>query len=391
MKLYNTRLFMLSWIFIPLLLVWLSTGYIIGLSRKPVWSTNREVENVLASTSNVEPQVEMEKLHYKNNGLVTFWFDDAWLSQFTVAYPILEENDMRAALAVPTGMVGYEDYMSWNQVKLLQNKGWEVTSHTVHHSCEANEITEAYITQELTQSLKELNAHGLVAQHFVTPCGLNAELVTKVAKDHYLSLRSTNDGLNELPIKNPYNLKVMAVDWKNTPEEVQGWIDQAKKENLWIILMFHQIQNEESRFASTPDKLKKIVQIVKDSGIQVALPTQAIQLVMDSPVTTPTTQESTPSQNVTATPSNIFSSLANIPVSGSSVREVIIDTTPEGYVNVYAEPNINSTVIAKVNTGETYKLIESTQNWYKIEVDSAKKTQGWISINLAYEKNDNSQ
>jgi hypothetical protein len=46
--------------------------------------------------------------------------------------------------------------------------------------------------------------------------------------------------------------------------------------------MFHQVQNNESRFATTPQTLQKILTLVKESGLPVVLPSQATQLIVDT-------------------------------------------------------------------------------------------------------------
>ncbi len=291
MKLDNFRILMPSWLLVPIIMVWLSTSYLMGLTRKPVWETSANPKDaVLSATAVNQANIpEIERIHWENKGLVTLWFDDAWLSQFTTALPLLEDHSMVGALAVPTGMVGFDDYMSWNQIGLLQSKGWEIASHTVSHSCEPDELTEEFLDKELKQSLADLNTHGIRALHFVTPCGTNSDLIPKIAKNYYISLRTTVDGFNPLPVSNPYALKVQAVEWNTTPEQVAKWLEEARKKKYWLILMFHQIQNEELRFATTPARLAQMLDLIRGSDLKVVLPTQATQLIIDTEM-----QEATP-------------------------------------------------------------------------------------------------
>lgn len=361
MKLENFRIFLASWLILPLILVWMSTNYLVGLNRHPVWEvtdTPHENTEVLGKFTE-SGESDIQKIHWTGQGMVTLWFDDAWVSQFTVAYPMLEEKGMVGSLAVPTGMIGFDDYMSWNQIRLLQYKGWEINSHTIHHSCDPNELTPEYVEHELSGALEELNAHGIRALHFVTPCGLVSDLYTVDAKKYYLSLRTTIDGFNELPIINPYGLKVQAVEWKTTPEDIQRWVDEAKEKHYWLILMFHQIQKDESRFATTPQNLSKILDIIQNSGLQTVLPTQATQLIVDrlpEPPPTPTL----------------------IPTPAATIR---ILRTPTGYLRVRDNPRANAKTVAQVKPGDTYKLLDTVLDWYLIEIKTETGTSGWVSKN----------
>ena len=46
------------------------------------------------------------------------------------------------------------------------------------------------------------------------------------------------------------------------------------------------------------------------------------------------------------------------------------------FVNVRAEPNTSSDIIAKVNPGDTFTFEDTKDNWYKISVTAEKI--GWV-------------
>ena len=64
----------------------------------------------------------------------------------------------------------------------------------------------------------------------------------------------------------------------------------------------------------------------------------------------------------------------------TSIKRVRITTTPTGFLNVRSSPNTGSSVVAKVNPGETYELLEEQPGWYKIKLPSG---QGWVSSEYA--------
>ncbi|MCX7996311.1 MAG: PEGA domain-containing protein [Patescibacteria group bacterium] len=69
--------------------------------------------------------------------------------------------------------------------------------------------------------------------------------------------------------------------------------------------------------------------------------------------------------------------------------KVTIQNTPTGFLRVRSEPTVNSIEIAKVSPNETYVLVEETDGWFKIRLESG--SEGWISSDYAVkqEKSDN--
>jgi len=69
-----------------------------------------------------------------------------------------------------------------------------------------------------------------------------------------------------------------------TPAEVASWISDAKKNNQWMILNFHSIiENGEDAYHTSPANFDKMMQVVKDSGVQVMTYDKAINAFKSSP------------------------------------------------------------------------------------------------------------
>ena len=76
-------------------------------------------------------------------------FDDGYLSNYTIAYPILAELDMKATVCVVGSMLDQwvPDYMSWNDARTLQASGViDIQSHTyaLHDFANGDEIWPPY-------------------------------------------------------------------------------------------------------------------------------------------------------------------------------------------------------------------------------------------------------
>jgi len=62
-------------------------------------------------------------------------------------------------------------------------------------------------------------------------------------------------------------------------------------------------------------------------------------------------------------------------------KSVVISATPTGWLRVRNEPGLQGAEVAKVNTGESFSLLEEKDTWYKILLKDGK--DGWVSSQYA--------
>lgn len=60
-------------------------------------------------------------------------FDDGYLDSYTTALPLLQEHGFVATFYIISSVVGYPNYMGWEELQALRNAGMEIGSHTVSH------------------------------------------------------------------------------------------------------------------------------------------------------------------------------------------------------------------------------------------------------------------
>lgn len=65
------------------------------------------------------------------------------------------------------------------------------------------------------------------------------------------------------------------------------------------------------------------------------------------------------------------------PTVATKSAQVKIGKTPNNFLNVRAEPSINSSIIVKVRDGETYEFVSEKTGWFEIKLTDG--TTGWIS------------
>lgn len=268
------------WLLIPILAFWLVINYVIGqLNSTPAW---RQTQALGGSQEVLPYQPKFADISLDGKGLITLWFDDAWSSQYFAAAPVLRQHGFHAAIAVPTGSVGYDAYVNWAQLRALQQDGWEITNHSVSHDCQMQNWTREQLSAELAKASQDLWRHQLSSDHFVTPCGVSSDTLKDVARSEFVSYRTVEPGENDLNSLDPYDLKVQNVTNTTTLAEMKSWVDRAVSDNKWQILVFHQV-GEEGALADNQETynirlqdFKDLIDYIKQSGVQVVTPSQAI-------------------------------------------------------------------------------------------------------------------
>jgi len=304
------RKLLLTWLIVPIIIIWFTTNYLIGIFRPPMWQNAKSNNNLISLSNNpidkVESPPQIPKYQWQGTGLVTLWFDDGWISQYTTGFPLVDQYGYKAALAVPTHLIGYDAYMGWAQVRRLQSKGWEITAHTRTHDCNIYKEDQKTVDYELGGSASDLKQMGLNYNNFVSPCGVNSPIMEQIAQKYFLSFRTSEPGFNNIPVDDPYYLLVQTMQTTVTLDTVKQWLQTAKNNHQWLILVFHQIGDTTSQYSITTTMLHDILNEIKNDVLPVVLPIQALELEgLD-------VQTSSPSAKTTRTYTNTQSIQSNI-------------------------------------------------------------------------------
>lgn len=229
----------LFWLVIPVTVVWLAVNYVRAEVDENVSVSSREGANSANRIAVVTR--EYPDLPENRSGYISLWFDDAWLSQYITAAPILRQYGYLGTMAVPTKAVETNGYVNWAQIQTLQKEGWEITNHSQTHSCEMQDWTEAEIREEFINSSIDLWSRGLTSDIFVSPCGVNSPVLEKSAKLHFTAFRGVGPGINDLNNLNLNELKVKNIDRDTSIDELRNLLDLTKQNKSWLIIVFHKI------------------------------------------------------------------------------------------------------------------------------------------------------
>lgn len=210
---------------------------------------------------------------------ISFTFDDGFASTYTNALPILSARSIPATVYVTSNYIeaGVTDdanlpAMTWEQVQQLQNThGWEIGGHTQTHA-ELPTISQSQLQSEIANSNSAFTAHGLTVTNFASPYGAyDNGVLTEVLKNYYSHRGFADLGYETFP-SNRAVLKVQDINSSTTVNQVKGYIDTAKANNQWLILVFHHVAaqpNPAYEYTTTDADLAAMADYAKSSGVSI--------------------------------------------------------------------------------------------------------------------------
>jgi peptidoglycan/xylan/chitin deacetylase (PgdA/CDA1 family) len=152
---------------------------------------------------------------------VILTFDDGWNNTYTNAFPILKELGLTATVFVITDLVASPNYLSWQNLVEMTERGISIQSHTVTHQPLA-ELKANEIKYELEQSKKIIENHlGTLVDIISAPHGMINQTVIDILRSvGYKALCTSEPGfshsdgdpaiLNRINISSNYDILTFA-------------------------------------------------------------------------------------------------------------------------------------------------------------------------------------
>ena len=137
---------------------------------------------------------------------IVLTFDDGYDDNYTNLLPILEEKGMKGTVYMVTNDIGRPGYLTWDQLREMQNRGIELGSHTANHQ-PLTELSDQMRQDELKLSKLLMEWNGLKTIFtFSYPNGAYDDKLPGLLKDNeYLTAVTGEAGLNDMQT-NPYLL-----------------------------------------------------------------------------------------------------------------------------------------------------------------------------------------
>jgi peptidoglycan/xylan/chitin deacetylase (PgdA/CDA1 family) len=229
------------------------------------------------SMTQVAPQAGFQR------GIVSLSFDDSLSSQWNNAFSptgYLAAYGFRGTEYVITSSIGQSGSWTQAQIKDADLRGQDIESHTVTHS-DLTTLLPSQLTTELQQSqstLQTLLGHS-VASSIAYPYGAYTDTTLAQVVKYYGAGRSVEPGYNTKSSTPLYHLQVQNIEKTTTAADVQSWVNLAKANNYWLILVYHGIDTSGSEYSTTPASFDQQLANIRNSGLVVESVKDALQEV----------------------------------------------------------------------------------------------------------------
>lgn len=216
-----------------------------------------------------------------NRGLVTLVFDDGYEENITTAIPIMDSYGFKTTQCTATQFIeGNSTQVA--KIQSLANSGHEICSHTVNHPA-LPYISNTDVVYELTHAQSFLQSiTGQTVSNFASPFGSYNSAVNNTIAQYHTSHRTTDEGYNTADNFDKYRLKVQNMQQGTSLAEFQGWVNKAKNEKLWLILVYHVVSpNPVGEFDTIQSDFNSQMSWLSSNGIVVKKWNDALTEVLD--------------------------------------------------------------------------------------------------------------
>jgi peptidoglycan/xylan/chitin deacetylase (PgdA/CDA1 family) len=207
--------------------------------------------------------------------IVSIDFDDGWKNSYTNGFSVLNEFGYRGSANIVTDTAQNpsrynNQYMNATEIITLRDQGHKIGSHSATHANLVG-LNDGQLQNEIANS--KFYLEGLLGQpvnYFVTPfCSYNGIVTSYVQQFYTTGMRNCDYDINTKSNFNPYNIKSLPILNTTTLVEIQNILSETKKNNDWLVFMYHEVKPSNGVYSVTQATLRSQMQAIKDSGIVV--------------------------------------------------------------------------------------------------------------------------
>ena len=217
--------------------------------------------------------------------MVTFADDDGVADVMSKLLPLSETYGIPFVSSMVTDRIGTDRYMTAEQLRLLQDAGWEIASHTMSH-VDLGTLTDEEQEEQLRGSKEALEGIGIEVSTICYPFSGVTENTWRIARKYYRCGRQTNykEWMNGTPLET-WDLRVTPLGSYFETRTESGldtgtlayykWMaDKAAAENAWLIFLTHCSETN----AEQMGYLAQTIEYVQELGLPVVTIREGLEL-----------------------------------------------------------------------------------------------------------------
>lgn len=204
-------------------------------------------------------------------GCLSLTFDDGLKSHYQTVYPMLKEKSLGATFFIIANRTIDDlgrNLMSETEIREIAEDGFEIGSHTLSHKNLKKQSYEG-IELELRDSKEILEKkHGINLTSLAFPYGKYNKDILEISEKYYLIQRDFFPFIFRYSKDNKL-VKGVGISKYDSSARVCRKIKYAKKNNLWLVLVFHDVNENPPRWDTSTENFREIIDCAESSGIKI--------------------------------------------------------------------------------------------------------------------------
>ena len=198
-----------------------------------------------------------------DQGFVSLTFDDGYYSAYSKGLPILDAAGIKSTFYTITTLVGdtVDGYVTQSQLQALYKNGHEIGNHTRTHPF-LSTVSSTQLTSETSGAQQDLQGWGYNPTTFAYPYddyggSSTSTVVAAVKTTGVRGARDSDYGGYNNSTTFPLLLDSMPSEYDlgtDNVATVTGWIQQAVANNMWVIILWHRVDETDPN-TGTPNSI----------------------------------------------------------------------------------------------------------------------------------------
>lgn len=209
--------------------------------------------------------------------LIVLTFDDGHESIYELAFPLMKQYQYPGVNFIPTGWINNPGTMNLQEIRLMENAGWETGGHTVTHA-NLTTISIDSARSEIRKNYEQLIELGLTHRCFALPAGHSNPEIDIIIKEYFDIIRTSYNERYNFPL-NKDRLGYYQVQDTDDENSLLMRVTHGIVEGECLIIFgFHQFTVNEPTFICMMkiSIFQKFLEGLKNRNLEVVTLSQAV-------------------------------------------------------------------------------------------------------------------